>query len=116
MQSNKKTKIKASSLHESVVSIAIISITISVGMMIFFNVTNNIYNQVSYHQLLNKIDQIKNKTSTVGEKKSKKSYFFKGYNIIEVRREKEGEKHFFIKITVLRDRKIILETEYVYQK
>ncbi|WBX75089.1 hypothetical protein PG911_10510 [Tenacibaculum ovolyticum] len=114
MQDYKKTKIKASSLHESVVSIVIISLAISIGMIIFINVTNNIYNQVSYHQLLNKIDLIKNESSIIEDEKNKESYSFKGYNIVKT--IKEEREFFFLEVIVFKNEKVILKKEFIRQK
>ncbi len=51
--------IKASSLYETVLSIAIISIVITLATFIYFNVTNS-FGNVSRHQLTEKIDSLKN--------------------------------------------------------
>ncbi|WP_428741588.1 hypothetical protein [Tenacibaculum sp.] len=110
MRGYKKGKVKASSLYESVVAIAIIAIAITMGLMIFFNVTNNVSNQVIYHQLLNKVEQIRYDSNIIDEKKEK-NYFFKGYNIIR-RRKNKGKKRFLLEIIVLKNDKVILKKEY----
>lgn len=104
MHSNKKKKIKASSLYESVVAIAIISIAITMGTMVFFNVTNNVYNQVSYHQLFNKIDELKNKKNQV-------TLSFKGYNLVKT--EKEINTLIYIEINAFKEKRLVLKKEYI---
>ncbi|CAA0143655.1 hypothetical protein [Tenacibaculum maritimum] len=111
MSDSKKNRIKASSLYESVISIAIISMGITLGMVIFFNVTNNVYNQVPYHQMLSKIDEVVVLEVVDKREANESSFDFKGYHIIR-KRKKKG-KSFFLEIVVFKKGKVILKKEYV---
>ena len=52
-------KLKASSIYESVISIAIISITITVATFVFVNIMNS-KDKISYYQAIEKVEELKN--------------------------------------------------------
>ncbi|GFD91559.1 hypothetical protein KUL156_28160 [Alteromonas sp. KUL156] len=112
MQNYKKSRIKASSLYESVVSITILSVVITISLMVFLNVTNNPRNQVGYYQLLDKVDEIRY-CLIKNEGEIDESYFFKGYEIVVNKRDTGNEKNFLLGIVVLDKGRIFLKKEYV---
>lgn len=112
MGGDKKNKIKASSLFESVVSIAIISIVITIAMVVFFNVTNGVNKQIVDCQLINEIEKLKNNVFTDKIKESKRRFFFKEYEIVQVK--KKGKKEiFFMRYNVFKKGKVVLKKEYI---
>lgn len=104
---NKKKKIKSSSLLESVVALTLISIVISISMMVFFNVTNGLNNQVRYHQLLDQIDKIKNDVNEEGETE----FSYLNFKILSKVKKKEGL--FYIEILVSDKGKSVLKKKYI---
>lgn len=112
MQSCKKSRIKASSLYESVVSITLLSIVITISLIVFLNVTNNPANQVVYYQLLDKVDEIRyDLIKNDGE--VEKSYFFKGYEIVTSKRDVGSKKNFLLEIVVLDKGRVVIKKEYI---
>lgn len=113
----KKKKLKSSSLHESVISIVIISIVIAVCTMIYFNVTNSLVNQRSYYLLLNKIDNLKFETEIELEsEKFEKELLFMEYKIVKSISYTENMKNKILTISAYKQNKRIINKTYILSK
>ncbi len=107
--------VKASSIYESVISIAIISITITVATTIFVNVMNS-QDSISYYQMVEKINQLK---TTCDEKQQFKSrnITFKSYEINQtVTNYRSNEKLKLVTYKVTSNKRKIKTFNYLIRK
>jgi len=107
--------IKAGSLYETVLSIAIISIVITLATFIYFNVTNS-FGNVASHQLTDKIDSLKN-ICIEKQDFSAKRMSFKEYEIYQnVEDYQENENLKVVTFLVLKDSVQIDEKSHLIRK
>lgn len=107
--------IKASSIYESVISIAIISITITIATYIFVNIMNTQHN-ISYYQMVEKVAELKEDC----EKKQlfvNKNIAFKSYQIEQlITNYKEQENLKLVKFNAIENGRKIESFEYLIRK
>ncbi len=107
--------VKASSIYESVISIAIISITITVATYIFVNIMSS-QETISYYQMIEKVAELKEECE-VKQSFTNKNINFKEFNISQnITNYKGNEKLKLVKFTISKNKKKIKIIEYLIQK
>lgn len=108
-------KLKASSIYESVISIAIISITITVATFIFMNIINS-QDTISYYQAIEMVNKLKNECIQKQEFINK-SINLKEYTIIQtVNKYKDKNKLKIVRYEITTNKKKVKTLNYLIIK
>lgn len=108
-------RVKASSIYESVISIAIISITITVATSIFVNIMSS-QDSIAYYQMIEKVSQLKTTCTTKQYFKSK-NFDFKSYKINQVITNYDNNKNLkLVTYNVTSNKKKIKTFKYLIRK
>lgn len=107
--------IKASSLYETVLSIAIIAIVITLATLIYANVTFS-FSNISRYQLIEKIDSLKNLCDD-RQDFTKKVFLFKQHEIHQSCVNFENNKNLMsVTFSVIKNNGVIEEKSYLIRR
>lgn len=107
--------IKASSIYESVISIAIISITITVATYVFVNIMNS-QQSLSFYQMVEKVADLKQECITKQNFTNSNSTFkeFKLFKTVENFNENKHLKK--VRFTIKKNSKVVKTFQYLIRK
>lgn len=106
-------KVKSSSLVESVLSLALISIVIVVSTMIITNISTSFYNRALKLEVLAKVDSLRIEVEQGSEVNfNRREIKYKKVSItIDI--EKKGERLFLLDVLAEKNRKKMLDRKYL---